>query len=756
MFRQAKIQNLDEFFLSLSERRDRSIFFCRIEGYSDEIDTFMKRYFDEARRNGVIIDGGIQNPTPSNLSYFMEMMGDDFKFNASFLDEKLKKWLPRMSNEQRQTIVTAMMSTFQDMVHHGKNENILKNTYIKYMCWMYYKFERILNQLGAEKPPKIFYNGAVSHYELQLLNVLSRAGSDILLIETMGDSGYQQLDPTSEYSMLYTKTGLVSFPKEFSVKWIQESLGKQANRQRMYGTLPSIQNCTNAWVKTPNIKEVLTGAQGRGTDSKFFYNMFALQYGVEDKLLFSSDLFSFYRDLKSEKRAICIVNGSIPTPTPKEIGTIRRGNYASVEQMIAGLIGNIQYSANIELQRLMIKSFIDIILEESEKTGTNISRLTSKAVYLLAWLQRYQNELFCNWKMPEVAIFLLFGKCESENEALFLRMLSKLPVDVLVLQPNLSDGSSLKDPALLEIHYEESLPMEEFPTEQSQMRVSTAAYQAERDLDTLMYQDSGMFRNQQYAKAESVTLQTMYEEIAILWDQEVKYRPCFAVTGDVVTIPVLLEKISGVKDGRVDQYWADIKKLITPDTTVVRALPWLSANEVNPIKPYVTQFLQNGKLQKNKIKQHKAYQYGILRPEMQEYLLDCIQRMLDQKVVEGTYQNGTEYTVIATALNLPKDILRQIQKFDFTKKNPKIVLINTTEQVLGLEDSILVAFLNLIGFDIVFFVPTGYQCIEKYFKPQYIHEHQIGEYMYDLFAPKFSAVQGSGLSSLRKLFGRGS
>ncbi len=755
MFRQAKFERLDEFFLPLSKRHDRTIFFCRIEGYSDEIDAFIKRYFDEARRSGVVVDGRIPNPTPSNLSYFMEMMGDDFALSPPFLDEKLKRWLPRMSNEQRQMVVTAMVSTFQDMVRHGKNENILKNTYIKYMCWIYYKFERIINQLGDEHPPKIFYHGTISNYELQLLIVLSRAGADILLIEPMGDSDYQKLDPDSEYSMLYTKPGLGPFPKEFGVKWIQAELKKEMDQQRIYGTLPSIQNCTNVWLKTPNIKEALTGVQSRGSDPQFFYNIFALQYGVEDKLLFSGDLFSFYRTLKSEKRAICIVNGAIPAPTPKEIGSIKRKNYASVEEMAGDLMQNIQYTANIALQRLMVKSFIDIILEESKKSGTSISRLTSKAVYLLVWLQRYQKELFSHWKMPEVAVFLLFGKCESENEALFLRMLSKLPVDVLVLLPNLNIGSCLSDPALLEIHYAESLPMEEFPMEQSQMRVRTAAYQAEQDLDTLMYQDSGMFRNQQYGKAETVTLQTMYEEIFILWEQELKYRPCFAITGDVVTIPVLLEKVCGVKDGRVEQYWLDIKKLITPDTLIVPAFPWLPANESNPIKPYATQFLQNGKLQKNKIKQHKAYQYSILRPEIQEHLLDCIQLMLDQKVVSGTYENGTEYTVIATALNLPKDILRQIQKFDFTKKNPKVVLVNTTEKVLGLEDSILVAFLNLIGFDIVFFVPTGYQCIEKYFKPQYIHEHQIGEYVYDLSTPNFSAVQGNGLSSLRKLFGRG-
>ena len=76
-----------------------------------------------------------------------------------------------------------------------------------------------------------------------------------------------------------------------------------------------------------------------------------------------------------------------------------------------------------------------------------------------------------------------------------------------------------------------------------------------------------------------------------------------------------------------------------------------------------------------------------------------------------------------------------IQKFDFTKKNPKLIYINTSEKVISIEDSMMIAFLNLIGFDILFFVPTGYQNVEKYFTKDIMEEHQIGEYKYDLQIP---------------------
>ena len=139
---------------------------------------------------------------------------------------------------------------------------------------------------------------------------------------------------------------------------------------------------------------------------------------------------------------------------------------------------------------------------------------------------------------------------------------------------------------------------------------------------------------------------------------------------------------------------------------------------------------------------------------MQEYLLERLQVLLDEKIIQGTYENGTEYTIIATILHLDKDILRMIQKFDFTKKNPKLIFINTTEKIISLEDSIVIAFLNLVGFDILFFVPTGYQCIEKYFHTRFVHEYQIGEYMYDLSIPNLNGVQDKGFNSIKRLFGR--
>ena len=217
-----------------------------------------------------------------------------------------------------------------------------------------------------------------------------------------------------------------------------------------------------------------------------------------------------------------------------------------------------------------------------------------------------------------------------------------------------------------------------------------------------------------------------------------KYRPNFSVNGEHVNLPVIYAKVCGVKDRNLKEYWGSVKQLCTEDTIVIKNVPYFTSAQPNPMKAFSTEFFKNGKLQRQKIKNHAKYPYGVLREEMQESILDKLQLLIDQKIIKGTFENGTEYTIVATVLNLKNEMLRMIQKFDFTKRNPKIVYINVTEKMISLEDAIVTSFLHLLGFDIVFFVPTGYQTIENYLNKKLMNEHQIGEYVYDLTIPDFS------------------
>lgn len=748
------IRELEDYFKKLGDRPQKSSYFCRLQGIDRRAEDFLLQYYRQARKTGAVFQERIPNPTPQNLAYLQEILGSDFRAEEIFLTEKLGKWLPRLGDLQREVVARGIAKVFLRMAEEGKTESMMKNAYMKFMCWLYYRLEQVVSRLGEETAPKILYEGEISAYELDMLSILFFAGCDILLI-CRNEEAYRKADPNSLHSQLFEKEGMLPLPEDL-IDSLREKIAEREKDEKLLGPRPKYENCTNAWISGEGLADILTPPESRGEEEGFFYNCFCRISGVKDRLNYENELYRFELQIKQEQRNLLIFEEEIPPPTPEEIRAIHRKNYSSAEQMLTDLSGMIEYSGNIELQRLMVRAFLSVLLPESRKKEMNLSRMTAKAVYLLCWLKRCLPKLFPHWQMPQIPVLIYLGGCKNESEVLFLRMLARLPLDILLLVPDRKGNCLLEDPLLYEIHYEESLALRRFPKESRGALIGTAAYHAERELDTVMYQDSGLYRSHQYEKATSVVLQTIYEEIGILWDQELKYRPSFAVVEERVSLPVIFAKVSGVK-GSLQDYWSDIKKLITRDCLVISKPPFVDPAGQNPAKAHAAEFFRNGRLQRERIKAHSSYPYAFLREEVQESILDKIALLIENKAIKGIFETGIEYTVVSTLLNLDKKITRLMQRFDFTKKNPKLIYINTAEESISLEDSILTAFLSLYGFDLVFFVPTGYKSVERYFSEILFVEHQIGEYLYDLQVPNFEKVtvrqQGKSLRDI--LFGRG-
>ena len=904
-FKHMKIQSLDDFFVPLSGRSEKGIYFYRFNKTSDKIDEFIYKYYNAARKSGVVIDGKIGNPTESNLSYYQEIMGMDFQMSMGFISDSLKKWLPRMRAIQRENIAGAIYDVLDGLRRSGKNENMLKNAYIKFMCWLYYKFEGVVEQMNGENIPKIFFVGDIVGYEFMLINILADAGCDVVFVQPHGDVSYLKVDENLEKSFEYVgengaaeQNMVREFAADFSIKSMLENHDFKAQRENSQGTVNSqaevqrakshgtiklqsgvqetkshgtggsqvdvqniqrqesgipqaeekstkslqnkkslnikvqsteadninsmadrggsqpkmsykvsTRNCTNVWIdgnglddflqpagvrkdrfrklyenerrteKVNNIENAQNlhnirniennlgngmfsadNAQGYGADKdKIFFNCYVRINGVWDKLTYENELYQFYLSLKAMKRNVVVISELIPKPDVDEIAKIRRGNYRDVFQLVKGLELNINFTENPIVSEFLINSFEETVYGEADRlgTGANINKILNKAVYLLCFINRYQTQFFKNFSYDNIPCFIYMGGCNDENEAMFMHFLARTPIDVLILCPNRAERCRLEDNILYDINYEEQLAIDKFPIQNSGLHIGTAAYHAERELDTLMYNDDTIFRDKQYDKARTVSLQTMDREIKILWETEIKYRPGFSTVDGFVNIPVIFSKFSGVKDGNVREYMIMLKKLMTPETVVVDKVPNILSTDANPIKEYATEFFKNGRLHRDKIKKSRAYRYGFLRDEMQDYILDKLEFLIAQKYIKGTFENGTEYTIVSVALNLPKEVTRLLQAFDFTKKNPKLLYINTSDELLSLEDTIYLTFLHLLGFDVALFVPTGYN-MEKYFNLKLMEEHQLGDYIYDIQIPDWESIPLSLHTSWRdRLFRHG-
>lgn len=747
MFKQIKLNALEDYFKLQKQRKPNSIYFCRLTEYSPSVEIFLQKYMDAVRQNGVYLKGKIANPDERQLSFYEETMGLDFSMTPAFIDQYLQKWLPRLIPIQRHELTNATYEILSEIQALGKTENMLKNAFIKFMCWFYYKFERILNCIGKNIIPKILYIGDISQYELKILRILAYVGCDILLLEYHGDLSYSKLDPQGKYSQLLAIGGS-SFPADFNVQ-------KLGQRQQPIHTEIKLEQVekriqTNTWISGDIYTDVQRSPNTRGTDLQFYYTVFARVLGVEDKGEYYSTLFKWKLNLEKENRTVFILEQEIPVPTPDEVLKISRKIYRDRSVLLADMQKNIMFPSNLSLQSYVKNAFYEIL----SPLDIPVQKLLNKSVLLLCWISRYLPKLFQNKNFLNTPIFIFYGICRNTNEADFLRLLSRLPVDVLILNTDLQKKCCLQDPLLFEKRYSESLPISNFPTEINDVQFNTVAFQAENELNSVLYADTGLYRNRQFKKADPILLHTTYEEIFILWKEDAQYRPNFETLEHSVILPTLFAKINGVA-GTLDQYWKSITDLISENTIVIRQLPHLKATDTNPIKPYVTSFLKNGKLQIQNIKAHHAYQYTFLREEIQDYIFDKLQQLIDRKIIAGTMTHGIEYTILSVALNLDKQIIRLIQNFDFTKAVPKVVVISTGETICSVEDSILLAYLNALGFDIALFIPTGYQSVELHYTDSLLVEHQIGAYQYDLQIPNFKTQKHNGLSFTSKLFGKG-
>lgn len=750
MFSLIPLTSLEDFFLPPAQRPGKGVYGCRITGMSPEIRAFLPEYLAKAKSKGLLQEAKLPNPTPQQISFYQEMIGGDFHLTLDFFQGSLKRWLPRLSQEQNHIIASAMLASLQELEKQGKNANILKNIFIKLMCWMYYRLEQLLRQLGQNEVAKILYQGSISDYELRLFAVCQKAGCDILLIEPEGDGQYQGLDPENCFTKLWKGQNLQPFPPDFSLG----ALGKQQQQQAGFSAL--YQGLTwklssERWKKGRALDDLCLSNGERGGKKDVFYPIYTYIKGVEDKADYVGQLYRCHESLVAGGRGVLVIN-QLTLPTAEETNQISKRNYRDTVDLVGDLCRKISFPKNISLQKWMIRAFGETLLEDGDFLKEPLNRQTNQGIYLLAWLKRYQGDLFSTWQEDKLSVCFFLQGAQKPVELLFQKFLSKLPVDLLILVPDLSK-KPLEDGTAMVEEYPQSLALSAFPTELGQM--GTTAYHAEQELDGLLYQDTGFYRNHQYTKAKSVSLKTMYEEIAILWHQENNFRPNFWTKEGEVHVPVIFAKVSGVAEGNTSAYWSGVKKLLSPQCLVASRVPFIEYSTSNPFLEAAPQFWKNNQLDRQKILNHKDYSYGFLRQEVQAHILDKLALMLSQKSIKGMGVNGTENKVIALVLTLPQTVLRLVQGMDFTKVPPKCIYIHSKETMPSVEDSIFLAFLHLLGFDVVVFVPTGYQSVEIHYTKPLLEEHQIGTFVYDMAIPKLSTKEKGFFPAGNKLFRRG-
>lgn len=749
MYQKLKCSDKQEYFRPLSEREREGVYFCRFIGFDEELLIWERKMQIYCQRNGKYLSKKLLQPNENEVSHFFHKVGQfDFVVEQNLFYKIIVKWLNFVPPKIQKNISEAIFYVLSELNIKQNNINILKNTFVKFMCWLKSDFENLLYNLGGEEVPKILYEGDISKYELYLLRVLCLSGCDIAYIHFYDDASYFNIDSAAMWSDVIYAKRRGQPPKHFKnidLKTLEKQQQTDKNIQSVSDFV-----ITNTFLKE-DFWQVLfqTNSQRVLLDRNHYYNIFIQYIGIDQLEQYQNRLYTLKQDLKQKQKPFLIIEQNMENPSIEESNTLRLIKYENQKDMLQQLSEKIVLLGNDILQNLFKRAFFTTIEQYTEQS---ISKIYNTALKLICWLNRYSSVLFDKFDYEQIPLFLYYGKI-NKSQALFLNMLSYLPVDVLYISPQKEYHTVFEEIEnnSVVIELENDSEMFCFPQKAVKVKKATTAYQAERELDSILYEDTGLYRQRQFIRSQTVTLKTIYEEISIIWKEEAKYRPNFEIKNNIVTIPNIFAKINGVKEGDSVKYLKGIAELLTENTIFIKNFPYIAKVGRSPSS--VAPFLNKNKIDIEAIKKHSNYRYDFLNLETQNYILQKAQEMLDLCWIEAEGVD-IEKVILYIILNLDRVTLQMIQQFDFTKEIPKVVAVSVNENVATLEDAVYLLYLNLIGFDIVVFTPTGYRNIDKYISKKAFEEYEIGEYLFQMEIPERTKLERMTMTTENGLFNR--
>lgn len=721
--------------------------FTRYTGY-DNADVFRNMLigsFAAAQKSGLFFEGKIPMASTTEITAAADYAAADIT-DAQSVGAGLKSWL---SSQRLPYSAEALTPALLEAVSLcGMNG---RNTYYVILCWL-------IKYLSI-RPESLVFIGAGTLRELFFLYIMSLAGVKVIYVSYGMDKDFERFPHAeavqtvggSRNEMLQIDFAHIDLTKAEQVSAMRASAGQVEGKvQRLSTTAAGIFEDFMTDRRTRVIKN-----GGVFTEDGVIPVYCAALIGYDDEAVYSNMLLKFKEGFAGSKKQLIFIEKPLANPTADEIKLLGSVTRNSTSDMIDDLALKIKLNGDpvrTALAQTELRKLLNELYTGNQTVAFNYG---SK---LISWLYRCTQARKYAVQYEDIPVILYYGAI-SQSELYFLNFMSRCGFDVIYITP---------DKQLLDLVIDKNqggrmqifqLPQSResgsYPDKPVKMKMATVAYSAERELDTMLYGgDAGIFRDFQFPNSQTVTLKTTLEEIGILWKQEARFRQGFGTSGNLVTVPNIFAKISGVKDGNVSVYWEEIRGRLTPET-ILRVKEAKDPQPGNLDLSAYRSFYRNGKIDTERLKGSTLNRCSYLPDRIQDMYLYKLQEAVDSGFLKLT---GDELmcSVLHYGLNMDKEFMKTLQAFDFTKQLPKLIWIDAVEQTFTLEECIQLVLCNLIGFDILIYTPTGYKNLETFVSADAFEEHTLNEFMYDLEVPKFripSETKNSGFFG--RLFRKG-
>ncbi|MCY6355693.1 YceG family protein [Clostridium sp. ZS2-4] len=677
----------------------------------------------------------------------------------------------------------------------------IKNFTLKLITWINDFIPNLVQNFSLKTPnnteiinPKVIYYGDVKKHEVYFLIFLSRLGCDVLYINSPSDCDFSFIDKEGHYSKILNlplKTSLEIEKLDFNKKLQnQKSISTGAlnfnTSEKVSNNIPKTEIKTS--VKTFNVSNYMNSISSALKASNdilkdfssslnkrsgfigkpmpiipvYFYRYIGIE---ENKNQYYNNLYRLDKKLESLGNLYLKFTCDLPIESSPELMSKTNSIWKAVHDfnknkkyVLIGLLMEADAFPDLKQEIItssIVKSFNSILeLYLNTEPNINTAKIKNFSLKILMWIHKFVPNLFKKFdylKNSTNEIYnpkILYYGDIKKHEAYFLLFLSKLGCDILYINSCNDETFEKIDRDKIDtklITLPNTSPLKEFPLEEVIIRQETTAFKASREIGNVIYnEEDGLYRPWQFEnyKTHPLTLKTTYDELKILWKEEARMRPGFRIENGTVYLPNLFAKISGVHSD-LNLYWSEFAELKEPDNLLfIPQLPYIKTN-CSKYDLYSLEYCfdKNGLVDRESLFKHRLYKFGYLKTSLQDTIIYKINQLLKLPIFKYSLSVEFRLRILMTVLTIDKNILELIQKFDYPFKIPKIFIYDKDENIFSDEDFIMLAFLNLIGFDIVIFTPTGYNNIEQKIDEKYFDTHKLEDIKFNLELPDLKSIR---------------
>ncbi len=691
-----------------------------------------------------------------------------FKGNASL--PELKNSLLNSSMEESLIYTLNLYSKKEPHLNSTK----IKNFTLKLLSWINEFIPSLLQSfdIKGEKNkdiinPKVVYLGDIKKHEVYFLIFLSRLGCDVIYINSLNHGDFPLIDENGHYSKILelsnksnliidrlpkpgdtNKIDLVTVPKElFNIDKYKNSI------------TPVYKVSTNIFKDFTLPLTTRSGFVGKPMPliPVYFYRYIGIKDNYDE---YFNDLYKIDVQLSSYGSLYMKITRDLPVEANIELvnktSQLWKTSVLDRATLMQHLIECDAFPNLREdiINSSLIKSF-NIILElyMSKEFDINTAKLKNFILKLLMWTYKYVPNLFKKFdylKTSTAKVYnpkILYYGDIKKHEAYFLIFLSLLGCDILYVHSKEDKTFSVIDKEckftnLIEL--DEITELKEFPKEEIIIRHETTAFRASREISSVIYNtEDGLYRPWQFEsyKTYPLTLKTTYDELRILWKEEARMRPGFKIENGVVYIPNLFAKISGVHND-LNTYWNEFKEFKDIHNIMfIHKVPFTNSNYSRYDLYSLEYCFKEGLINKEALFKNKLYKFSYLKTPLQDGIIDKINQLIKLPMFTNPINTDFKLKILMSILSIDSELLELIQKFDYPFKIPKLLIYDNNKEIFSEEDSIIIAFLNLMGFDIAIFTPTGYNNIEQRIPETYYDTHKLEDVNFNLNIPNLNSIR---------------